>query len=306
MPVIKVPSLPESVDPAQASVFDPLYKTLMRKATSLAGLDDPQSMVMQSLAPSPLIARVPPNEIAALRGAGKALLDRVLKDGLEERSIGGRPMTSDGLTKWMSLDNAARHPIPEEFYVPRKPVPPDLANALIHAQRKYPRIFGHIRDIADVDSMTKLNSFPGEVLGSQSFEHKFVPPDGLAPTGFSNMGFNPETIAKFDKGAASTVGHELLHHADNIVNPKRAVEGYEASMRLPSGDWGSAYKGSAFEARANVQGERFANAVKGVPNPKPTSIGKLEDMVLSSEQPPPVDSKNMDIIDWLKSKFSGR
>lgn len=59
MPVMKMPDMiPDWADPKQASVMDPLYKTLARRAVSTLGLDDPSNMIMQAAAPNvmPLVS----------------------------------------------------------------------------------------------------------------------------------------------------------------------------------------------------------------------------------------------------------
>lgn len=58
MPTIPTPKLPEWADPSQESVFDPLYETLIKRATSIMGGDDPQGLVGQ-VTPTPLISKIP-------------------------------------------------------------------------------------------------------------------------------------------------------------------------------------------------------------------------------------------------------
>lgn len=72
-----VKPVPDIMDPAQKSVFDPLYVTLMRRATGLLGLDDPNNVVTDQLSPmgvpaSPLIS-IFKNKVAREAGTEAAL-----------------------------------------------------------------------------------------------------------------------------------------------------------------------------------------------------------------------------------------
>ena len=71
-------TLPEWADPENASVFDPLYKTLIRKAVGLAGLDDPSS-ILQAATPtvSPLISIF--KDKAAREAGGKVFQELIKK-----------------------------------------------------------------------------------------------------------------------------------------------------------------------------------------------------------------------------------
>lgn len=66
MPLYPKPALPDWADPAQASVMDPLYKTLARKTTSVLGLDDPAGSTMQAAMPMTMIESAPANLIKDL------------------------------------------------------------------------------------------------------------------------------------------------------------------------------------------------------------------------------------------------
>jgi hypothetical protein len=298
--------IPEGYSAEQESVFDPLHETLLKKAVRAMGYDQPES-AMESLFPaSPLVAGVAPSMIPALRAKGKALLDKVLKEGLEQRSMGMRTI-KDLDRKW-DFDRKGL-PIPDDVYYPNDPVPEELAKALTYAQRKYPRIFGHLDDISQVDALNQSKT-GGRVMGQITPVNEWVPPaervnpdafeEAFKNTKFSKLGLNPKLMEVVESEPASTVGHELLHAADNIVNPNWANSGYQKSMELPGG-----YSGSAFEARANVQGERFANAMKGVPNPKPKSLDAIEEELLSRHKPElsPLDQlPDKDPIEWLLEK----
>lgn len=55
-PLIQAPEPPGWLDPRQASVTDPLWKTLLRKAAGMAGVGDPEGTIMQGATGSPLIS----------------------------------------------------------------------------------------------------------------------------------------------------------------------------------------------------------------------------------------------------------
>lgn len=108
--------LPTWADPKQESVFDPLYQTMIKRAVSLSGLDDPQSQVMQAAMPVPLIS--------------------IYKDRMA-RSLGTRKF----------IESA------QEFA--RKNINPHIENAAVAFAKKYPRVAAHMNlnpyaiDLAD-------------------------------------------------------------------------------------------------------------------------------------------------------------
>lgn len=108
--------LPTWADPKQESVFDPLYQTMIKRAVSLSGLDDPQSQVMQAAMPAPLIS--------------------IYKDRMA-RSLGTRKF----------IESA------QEFA--RKNINPHIENAAVAFAKKYPRVAAHMNlnpyaiDLAD-------------------------------------------------------------------------------------------------------------------------------------------------------------
>ena len=53
-PAIQPQPLPWYADPKGASIMDPLYITLLRKAASLSGLDTPEGQVLGSAMPAPI------------------------------------------------------------------------------------------------------------------------------------------------------------------------------------------------------------------------------------------------------------
>jgi hypothetical protein len=84
MPVLSFPKLPESVDPAKASDDDALYQTLLRKAASALGLDDPVGAAMGMVSPMPAVTMFPvtgtklANEAA--RKAGNTAYEAAIKN----------------------------------------------------------------------------------------------------------------------------------------------------------------------------------------------------------------------------------
>lgn len=57
-PVIKKPGLPNWADPETASVFDPLYETLIKKAVGALGIDDPTTAITSMASPMGLMAAI--------------------------------------------------------------------------------------------------------------------------------------------------------------------------------------------------------------------------------------------------------
>ena len=295
---------PEGFSKEQETVFDPLYKTVLKRIVRTMGWDDPNNIVqgfMSPMAPAvgPLIAAVKPHEIPALRQRGKELLERVLKNGLERRTLGQRPVAREFVDKAIELENAGIE-VPEHMFKPNIPVPGELAQALTYAQQKYPRIFGHLTDITSVEDLVKLK---GKTLGAMWPNTTFDPDidtrflgQKFVPQKTATLQLDPEVIAKSKKwNEGNAVGHEMLHLADNIVDPKKLKEGNLRSMELPGG-----YDANAYERRADVQGYRFDNAMKGIPNPKPLSLSAIEDQILANQpKPKPYEGVIQRIIDMF-------
>ena len=239
-PVIPTPKLPWWADPKKESVTDPLLATLARRAVSLTGLDDPQSQVLQAGIPVPLVAGVKPSQIPILKKTGKALLERVKREGLQQQYYPGIPAS-----------------LPPTYV----PTPKELGEVLEFAQKRYPRIFGHITDIADVDRTNQLTAGPfSEVRGTSGAAEN--------PTGkFSFLGLSPRkawvnTPSKAE--FAETVGHELSHNIQRLMDPKYHTEKSEFFQKLPGG-----YVASSKEVLARLGGESFAK--KFLASQKPSS-----------------------------------
>lgn len=218
----------------------------LRKAGGMAlqglmdvfGADDPMSGVY----PTPLVAHGGPSNIPALKAAGKAMVEKIRAHGLEQRSFGIRPNTT----------------VVSKIPAPNTPVPEPLMQALEFAQQKYPRLFGHITDLADVDALTKIVNLGSNVRGS-------VRSAAGATPKLSKMALSPELATP------RTVGHELLHVADRITRPD-FDKAYGYSMGLPGG-----YGSSAYEIRANNAGDSMALKMlkkqqPKSPTPSPPSV----------------------------------
>lgn len=190
MPVsIPSPVLPDSVDPKNASVFDPLYKTLMRKAVSISGANDPNTMA-QAAMPSPLVAAVPPEEIHMLKGIGKTLVERIKNEGL-----GG------------------------------KPAPKNLVEALEFVQGRYPRLFGHVMELGAHDPQDIFDKAQGVRYGMGP-QGKFSAIDVSVPRHEGLLG--KIGLKAAPEEYANTLGHELLHAADGLTIPNMTDRYFEA------------------------------------------------------------------------------
>lgn len=119
------------------------------------------------------------------------------------------------------------------------PVPPDLIDILEFAQQKYPRLFGHLTDITHIGEM-----FPKDQI--ERYRGAFQKSAGPM-TKRGRMSINPQ---KFN---ATTIGHELLHSADNLVDPKEYLDKYQFFNTLPGG-----YAANSMEVRARNMGDTFA------------------------------------------------
>lgn len=85
---IPVPALPEWANPEQASVFDPLHETLIKRAVGTLGLEDPNTAIQSLMGPmgvpAGLISRVPLNRVPFLN---KRVLEMAKNAGLDQSVI---------------------------------------------------------------------------------------------------------------------------------------------------------------------------------------------------------------------------
>lgn len=164
-----------------------------------------------------LAVSIYPGLLAKARGL--AILNKLKRDGL--------PLVA------MGQEMGTRH------------IPSELMNALEMAQKRWPRLFGHLDEITDLDL---LDNMRGKTLGVTA-PGRGLPPDNKNLT--SKLRVSADKFYGNQDEAYNTVGHELTHAADFLRKGKDAVESYKYSQKLP-GD----YNASAAELRARLQGAR--------------------------------------------------
>lgn len=177
-----------------------------------------------------------PNALKMLRQRGAKTVEKVIEEGLEKRSIGGRP--KDILNPIHRGKDLKDIPFVENKQLPEEPL-----QALSIAQQRWPRLFGHLNEVADVDAMLQLNS-----LAKGKVTRGTLGPGGLTnhPQGYKlgKMGLDPR-YANPD-----AVGHELLHLKDKILNPNEDLE-YGINSLVHG------YENNPSEVRARAMGARF-------------------------------------------------
>lgn len=218
------------------------------------GVGDPPYGLMM-----PGMTRVPPGELPELRAAGKAMLDKILNEGLERREYGRRALTIEGHRDYIKAlndySNAMGTPgirnFPERENFPVEPnysINPDIGDALTFAQQRWPRLFGHASEIADTDIKNQVET-GGRTRGAQI--------EDLTKPGFSKYGFTHGT--NFPNATPETVGHELLHGKDEI-RLSNFREKYDAATKALIDQGMSpilAYHNNPYEVRARKMGEIF-------------------------------------------------
>lgn len=202
--------------------------------------------------PTPLVAGVPPHLIPVIKARGKQLIEKIKDVGLERRVMGlqpTRPVKNIGEILGLS---GIREPMPNV------PASKDVITALEAAQKRYPRVFGHLAEITDVDMHTQLTN-PGTVGVNKGVPRTYSRlwmeglPQEADPYKFSRLGLK----AGGPMGTANTVGHELLHAADRIMDPIDLDQKYQFFSSLPGG-----YDANSMEIRARLMGEKFAERLK--------------------------------------------
>jgi hypothetical protein len=252
--------------------MDPLYQQILKRVVG-GGLDiaeffagDPKdpTTYLTPLA-GPAVAAVKPELIGKLREHGADIIKKLKAEGLERRAMGFRPpdvsIPPEKLPKWKLRDGKEVIDWQKVPRVPNRPIPPEMMEALEFAQKKYPRIFGHLTTVADVDAYNQLMTGQ-RTLGSSGPVVPSLVPESLKALNpdiekLSSLHLSPSVIKRQADPAyqvANTTGHELLHTADRIVDPKNFTDKYKFSQELPGG-----YDANNFEIRANLQGDKFAN-----------------------------------------------
>lgn len=238
------------------SVFDPLSTTLLRRVGHFMGADDPDNTVLNLV--NPMIAVGGPEAIPAIKQRGADLVKALLERAKMPRYSLGANLEEEAAKSpqyWKNYKGQLNTDIPEP-----------LAKAMTYAQQRWPRVFGHIHNIGDVDSSTAIQYFPGTVRGESG---NIVASKGgkITPTGLSKIGVSPsgiEHVAKMDgvdpaPEYSKVFGHELLHSADRLVRPNLFDELYGFTNKDP---WG--YAGNSSEIRANLFGERYKQIVDAI------------------------------------------
>lgn len=150
--------------------------------------------------------------------------------------------------------------------------PEHIVEALEFAQKRWPRLFGHV---VNIDKLNDYKApYSGGIPAAASSEN--VGPEAMnawrratsknsqfqpmsKSTGeFSRLGFDPNYVKDYPS-ATNIVGHELLHAADSITMPD-AQQMYNFANKLPGG-----YLANSQEMRARLQGAKTEMYAKGVP-----------------------------------------
>lgn len=184
------------------------------------------------------VAIIPPK---LAKEQGKALLERIRQNGLQ-RIIGGKQ---------------AMYRVPgiNSTPIPNAEVTPEVMKALEFAQQRWPRLFGHLDNITDVDGVTQLRH-GGTVSGSSRPSRYRAGKDGNPIAATSVLGISPFHHETADEVGA-TIGHELTHVADNLTNSDM-YEAYDFANKLPGG-----YFANSQEMRARLQGARTKGYMQG-------------------------------------------
>lgn len=134
-------------------------------------------------------------------------------------------------------------------------VNPAVIEALEFAQKRWPRVFGHIQEIISLPS----DRIPAKTVGGKATVTRGAQQaiGVVDPSKVSRLQLNP-VYADVD-----TVGHELHHVADNLVNPKKFREAYDFANTLPGG-----YAANSHEVRARNMGDLLLEYLAGAPRKK--------------------------------------
>ena len=146
------------------------------------------------------------------------------------------------------------------------PVPSELMQVLEFAQQKYPRLFGHIGRVKEVPKELQVASPEGKfTIKHGQVEHWNGPGRymelNINPVPYENrigdaaekygIKFGPDATDPTLRSFPATLGHEMLHIADQLAYPDM-MRKYNFSNTLPG-----VYRGNSFEYRAKNAGESF-------------------------------------------------
>lgn len=143
---------------------------------------------------------------------------------------------------------------------------PRVADAIRFAQGRWPRLFGHLDDIRQLDEKSITNRITGRM---DQVQEPVVNDVGQYVRDSSGQYvFKPgkEGVLMMDakKTDANTVGHELLHLADNVTNPEGLANYFkqlELNKAMGYRDY-DAYQSLSEEVRARLMGGRFEQLLK--------------------------------------------
>jgi hypothetical protein len=162
--------------------------------------------------------------------------------------------------------------------------PTHIAEGLEFAQKRWPRLFGHLTEVS-TPSADSLKKYPrGIAFNVPLSEHATKLMQSMYPgmqkqTGrFSAIELNPKALTN-SGDAVETVGHELLHAADNLVRPDYGPI-MQLAENLPGG-----YPVSSHELRARAQGAKTYAYSTGAPR------GRLEIIDSGTGGPPEIYPK---------------
>jgi hypothetical protein len=150
-----------------------------------------------------------PAALRAVRASGQSLAERIAKEGLEKTSL-GLPVYTPPLGKF-TREHGNTPGIMDKWKAVRRPrlnthPNPEVTDAIQIAQQRWPRLFGHVIDIKDLDYFSELKYGSGNLQGMRQ-----PPTRNLdAPLGTSLIRLNPET-------EPTTIAHEMLHAADALT-----------------------------------------------------------------------------------------
>lgn len=181
--------------------------------------------------------------------------------------------------------------------------PAHIIEALEDAQKRWPRLFGHTSEIRPV---TKPSVIGEELPAGRSVPSGYdtkvmqkaypgMKKDSLKGL-VSAMELNPDQLTN-KQTASQTIGHEMLHGADALVDPD-SLNKYFFNNELPGG-----YASNSQEVRARLQGARSEAYSHGLgrrdfyPETSPNKNRSV--IVMEDKSAPPPPPKQTSLYDKL-------
>jgi hypothetical protein len=171
--------------------------------------------------------------LPALKAHGADLIEQLLQAKTLEKESLGIPLRGNKFNP--------------PGYDPTVPLPDTMQQALVYAQKRWPRLFGHVTKITDVDAIHQL----GSGQNTLGLTRETQPGSLTGP-----LQLSPSVHARNNADPANTVGHELLHVADRLAIPNMQ-EKYQQSNALFGG-----YDANSYEVRARNQGANMAKEMQ--------------------------------------------